>query len=514
VDRLHLEASSECTLKEIGRLRRLLSTACLGAGVPNPAEHRLITCFSEIATNIVTHTDPKAENVSLRFGQSLSDWWIKITDDGGRPDDAESGLHDPETESEHGRGLFIVQSMADSFRIETSHRGKTTTTIGVARETSERQPSVLLVEDDPALRRLYSTYLDDDYDVTTAPDGERALKSLSAQTFDVIISDIRMPIKDGFELRQALLDDEDHELTPFVFLTGATDPDVLSNAHRMVIDDCLSKPCSRVDLLHSVDRAIRRTRQLRQRLNSRIQRQLSDGHLCSVRPSCNHWRVATEVRSPLAGGGDFIIDHSFDDARTIILVDVMGHDAAAKFFAFSYAGFLRGFLASTRHAPPPADAAQALSAVIHSNALSERSMATCCVLNLYPEGRVDYCTAGHPPLLHISASQTQALSTDGMLPGLIEQPGYQSASVTLKPGERLAVFSDGLMENSETAEGRSELENMVVSAMESALEVALDDAPGLTMSRFDEFSSTPVSDDATLLFLEPSTCTNSEHADA
>ena len=57
---------------------------------------------------------------------------------------------------------------------------------------------ILLVEDDPDIRHAVSTALSDaDYDVTTASDGALAIERLSRDTFDVVVTDVRMPKADG-----------------------------------------------------------------------------------------------------------------------------------------------------------------------------------------------------------------------------------------------------------------------------------------------------------------------------
>lgn len=60
---------------------------------------------------------------------------------------------------------------------------------------------ILIVEDEDALCLLYKEELTlDGYDVTTAGNAEEALSALNREKFDLIITDIRMPGRDGVEL--------------------------------------------------------------------------------------------------------------------------------------------------------------------------------------------------------------------------------------------------------------------------------------------------------------------------
>ena len=59
---------------------------------------------------------------------------------------------------------------------------------------------ILLVDDDRALCEYLQDKLGDIYRITTCHNGQEALQVAMSQTFDLVISDIVMPIMDGFEL--------------------------------------------------------------------------------------------------------------------------------------------------------------------------------------------------------------------------------------------------------------------------------------------------------------------------
>ncbi len=59
---------------------------------------------------------------------------------------------------------------------------------------------ILLVEDERALCLLYEEELSKEYDITAVTDAEAALAKLGETAFDLIITDIRMPGKNGIEL--------------------------------------------------------------------------------------------------------------------------------------------------------------------------------------------------------------------------------------------------------------------------------------------------------------------------
>ena len=61
--------------------------------------------------------------------------------------------------------------------------------------------SVLVVEDEPPIRTMLAQYLGrQGYEVATASDGREALGVLRSRSFDLVMSDVRMPGMDGIEL--------------------------------------------------------------------------------------------------------------------------------------------------------------------------------------------------------------------------------------------------------------------------------------------------------------------------
>ena len=502
MDRISFTSTVDCKLENIGLLRRVISKVCHASGVQKSIEHRIITCFSEIANNIVLHTNPRAKTLRVELGYNLSTWWLQLTDDGGR-DIYSTEVTDPAPDAESGRGIFILNMLADNYIERVDDQGRSVTTIQIERDEHRDLPSILIVEDEPALSMLYRAYLEKDYGITIARSGNEALDFIKKQTFSLILSDINMPEMDGFQLRQTLLADPETEMVPFLFLTGEDDHQKLNLANQMIIDDCLQKPVDREQLINTINRTILRKRQLQEQINVRLLRQLSAVNPGETTPVTKYWRVVNDSRETGLGGGDFLLDHHLGSDRIIVLADVMGHDASSKFFAFSYAGFLRGLFAAMKTVLPPSQIMQELSNAVNQHELLQASMLTCCILHLQPGGKVTYCTAGHPPALYISNHGIKELSTKGMLLGLIESAEYQDAHVTLQQGERIAVFSDGLIESADSKVKRERLEQAMLEVFQQSVHLPLEDAVELSLKRFDEFATLPVPDDVSLLMLEP-----------
>lgn len=130
---------------------------------------------------------------------------------------------------------------------------------------------VLLIEDDDALRISLAQMLDlEGITVIQANGLAQAKRAIRANFAGIILSDIRMPQKDGFDVL-SYAHHIDHDL-PVVMLTGEADVPMALRAMREGAYDFLEKPCASHDLLEVLKRALHhralviRTRQMEQQI--------------------------------------------------------------------------------------------------------------------------------------------------------------------------------------------------------------------------------------------------------
>lgn len=102
---------------------------------------------------------------------------------------------------------------------------------------------VLVAEDDPASAELLTYFLESHgYDVSTAPDGNRALEMGTSGEYQLVILDVHMPMYDGIELLQFLR--KRHVLHPIkvIALTGDLSDETREALAGGGIDSFLTKP--------------------------------------------------------------------------------------------------------------------------------------------------------------------------------------------------------------------------------------------------------------------------------
>ncbi len=116
---------------------------------------------------------------------------------------------------------------------------------------------LLVVDDEHAIAELLSRHLErEGYRVSLAFDGDEALETLENATFDVVLTDIRMPGRDGIALLEA--SKQLDSTLPVIVLTSINDVDTAVHAMRLGADDYILKPFTLDALSVAVERALER----------------------------------------------------------------------------------------------------------------------------------------------------------------------------------------------------------------------------------------------------------------
>src|SRR5712691_11581090 len=115
-------------------------------------------------------------------------------------------------------------------------------------ESAVKATRLLVVEDDPALSDTVVTGLErKGYVVSTARDGEAALRTLAREEFDVVLMDLRMPRKDGIQVLQAMrAEGYDAEV---IIVTGYAEVETAIEALKLRAFDYVTKPFRLRELL-------------------------------------------------------------------------------------------------------------------------------------------------------------------------------------------------------------------------------------------------------------------------
>jgi DNA-binding response OmpR family regulator len=120
-------------------------------------------------------------------------------------------------------------------------------------EKMETRARILAVDDDADTRLLLKMMLAGaGYEVALAADGELGWKSLSATLPDLLLTDIMMPVLDGFSLLKRVRADPRTCRLPVILLSAKASPDDFARGLRLGANDYLIKPFQKAEFLAKV----------------------------------------------------------------------------------------------------------------------------------------------------------------------------------------------------------------------------------------------------------------------
>lgn len=343
------------------------------------------------------------------------------------------------------------------------------------RPRDDVQRRVLVVDDSKMQRRILSAQLArSGYQVLEAGSAEEALTICAKTEPDLVISDWMMPGMTGIEFCRAFRAMERAGYGYFILLTSKSDKTDVARGLEMGADDFLSKPVNGDELrarLSAGDRILRMERELQDKnrllraTQDAIDRDLVEARKLQQSLVRERYRsfgtaaVSLMLRPSGHVGGDLVGFFPINTQRVALFgIDVSGHGITSALMTARLAGYLSGTspeqnIALMRTGPdafdarPPAELAEFLNTMM----LQEMRTDTYFTL-IYADvdlisGRVDLLQAGHPhPAVLRRDGRVEYIGTGGLPIGLVDGARYETFQITLLPGERLVLMSDGFTE--------------------------------------------------------------------
>ncbi|HNW60689.1 MAG TPA: SpoIIE family protein phosphatase [bacterium] len=329
--------------------------------------------------------------------------------------------------------------------------------------------SLLVVEDDPHLRRLFVEILRRDaYHVLEAESGEAALAILERAACDVVISDMQMLQLSGLDVLHAAISKDAN--TQVIIVTGFASVGTAVRAMREGAYEYLTKPVQPEALSVKVRNACDR-RRLLQTL-AQHEAALAAHHEMIERDLLLARQVQTSLVPttftsalidvgityiPMIGlGGDFADIHVVDENKVYLtVIDVTGHGIAAALLVSRICHEWRRLLQST---PDPAEGLWQLNEFFMRSFADTPLFLTIMVVECDLKTKMlRFAGSAHPAaLLWHSASQGfTRLDSQNAIIGFArtERSAFRSGCLRYQPGDTLLLYTDGVVE-AESREGK------------------------------------------------------------
>ncbi len=113
--------------------------------------------------------------------------------------------------------------------------------------------TILIADDNPQILELLEAYLESlGATIVTVRDGEAALESVNSSPPNLVLLDVMMPRKSGFEVCRTLKADDATRAIPIIMVTALNEPGDMERAKECGADHALCKPVNKLELLQRV----------------------------------------------------------------------------------------------------------------------------------------------------------------------------------------------------------------------------------------------------------------------
>lgn len=149
-----------------------------------------------------------------------------------------------------------LQGVEDPIAVKKGINKETTSPENTAPQEGEERPIALIVEDNPDLVAYIQSILGTQYELHVARNGQEGIDKTLEVVPDIVISDIMMPVKDGYELCETLKTDIRSSHIPIILLTAKATQDDKIKGLTFGADAYMLKPFDRKELLIRVEKLI------------------------------------------------------------------------------------------------------------------------------------------------------------------------------------------------------------------------------------------------------------------
>ena len=364
-------------------------------------------------------------------------------------------------------GHSVTAGLADSPGGTAACRSVAATRVE-PEEPADREPlqgRVLVVDDSAPNREVLARRLERRGLITRlAEDGCAALDSLAAEPFDLVLLDVQMPRKDGYETLLAMKQDESLRNIPVIMISALDELDTVIRCIEAGAEDYLPKPFNPTLLRARINACLEKKR-LRdterqhlaeiERTQKRLSRELRDAeaYLRSLFPEFLRAPVAVEWfhQSCSELGGDALGYHWLDeDHLALYLLDVCGHGVGSSLLSAAAINVIRTGSLPGAELRNPAEVLTVLNRMFPMERQNGLYFTIWYGVWQASTRTLTYSAAGHPPpvlTIRTAAGVTaHALEASGLMIGAFDDAEYETHVIEIPGPAQLFIVTDGCFE--------------------------------------------------------------------
>jgi len=388
---------------------------------------------------------------------------------------------------------------------------------------------ICIVDDNLVNRRLLAGILKKEgYELLEAEDGEAAIDLILRELPDLVLLDIMMPKKDGYQVCEELKGNDRSAHIPIIFLSAKSQVEDKIRGLELGGADYVTKPFDRGEVLARVRTQLniaRLTKEIMKANKELLRRQkrldedleaaagIQQSLLPQAVPDMKNVAVAWRFMPCESIGGDIFNVVQLDETRwAIYMLDVSGHGVPSALVTVSASQMLqthRGLLLKKSATPPPyyeirspAEVLNLLDQEYPIERFNKYFTISYLILDL-KEGLIHYSNAAHPSpiLLHMDGT-LELLDEGGTIIGMGGVLPFEEGRKRVVPGDKLLLYTDGIVEYQDrqgSFYGEERFHGVLKRLRERPISEVID---GVIDAIMDFGDHTPPRDDVTLLGFE------------
>ena len=370
---------------------------------------------------------------------------------------------------------------------------------------SQEKYRILVVDDESINRTVIGAILKQEgYDVIEATDGEQCVQMALAKDPVLILLDIQMPPgEDGFGTIKRLKSYGMTKNIPVIFMTAADDTRLVVNGFNLGAVDFINKRCPKEEVVARVRVHIKQYVTLLALAETQIQmrRQINEAqNTLLVKPEeLPDRRFSILYRSLNAAGGDMYDVIPINENLTGYFVcDFAGHSTATGFLTSQMKTLLKQNCIA---AFDPVESMIIMNKVLKDTLRPGQYVTADYAVYNTLRKKISVVNMGHPPALFVPLKgPTRFVARDGDILGGFDDVSFSMEEIEVEPGDRLVLYTDGLIEKSGTSVWSSELKRLM--AFEELVRYKrLRDVPDILFNLFFSDGRQP-DDDVLVLVME------------
>lgn len=368
---------------------------------------------------------------------------------------------------------------------------------------------VLIADDQPhILVALEMLLKGSGFSTEVVTDPGRVLRAMETEQFDAVLMDLNYTRgtvggKEGLDLVSQIRSLD--SLLPVVVMTAWSSVDLAVEAMRRGASDFIQKPWENHELLQKlqnqlvVARAQRKAQRLREE-ELRDAREIQDSLLPKRLPEVAGYEIAAMTQPLKFVGGDYYNVVRVSDRKTVFCIaDVAGKGMPAALLMSSLHAALRPLMWQRL---APAELCHRLNRILCDFTPVGKFCSFFYGVLDSVQNRLTYCNAGHnPPLLVGAEGKAAELSVGGAVLGQFPHWIYEQSEIQMSPGDKLMLFTDGLVEASSRDEAPFGEERVMRIAHENETAGARE-LMRLLIEAASEHCDSQFQDDASLIVLK------------